>query len=187
MTLSKKSRGKSLYPWLAKLAYPSSVMRILLPLGIFQFPILVTVGSWLLDLNDASPYRFLGINRLQYELLDKSLDLYWYSISLIYAYHQLPFFGVLLALYLFRLVGHILFYVTKKEIVFILFPNFYEYVFWLLIFVNVAPRFKYLLGPNHLYITLGILFVAKFIQELIAHKFDKYYYPFVPDWVKAPE
>lgn len=157
------------------------------PLLIFQFPVFSTLTSWLFDLIDAPLFRGAGFTRLKYQLIDKHLDFYWYTISLYYAYHNLPFFSLLIILYILRLIGQLIFYITKKEEYFILFPSFYEFVFWLLIFVHTLPSYGYLLNPPHLIRVLGILFVIKMGQEILIHKFDSYYVRLFPEWIRSPQ
>ena len=62
-----------------------------------------------------------NIKRLTYNFFDKGLDFYWYTVALVYSYFSLPYFGLLLGLYLIRLVGQVLYFTTKDEKYFIFF------------------------------------------------------------------
>ncbi len=171
-----------------KLTLPSATIRLVLPPLTFISPFLISFLCVLADLFDSFFYRNAGFTLKRYQLIDKSLDLYWYTFSLIYAYGHLQFFPFLLVLYLFRLVGQIVFFIKKDHEVLLFFPNFFEFFFLLLIFVGKYRDLAYLISPNNLPRTLAILFSAKILEEILLHtKIDGWIYKFLPESWQWPK
>ncbi|MFC1649165.1 hypothetical protein ACFL2C_00435 [Patescibacteria group bacterium] len=177
-------------PTLKMLLLPGSpILRLVTPPLIFFFnPIIVTVLSIYFDGADAPFYRKLGFNRAQYELYDKTLDLYWQTIAWMYALVVFPadFLPMLTFLFIYRTFGHIIHYATQNERVFIIFPNLFENLFILLL-VYYSSLFGSLINSDNLTQWIGFVFAIKIFQETITHHFDRRLYPYMPDWMKAPD
>ena len=102
--------------------------RVVTALPVLRWPLaggLLAVGG---DLADLLLRDLLGIGEtVEYQLLDKLLDQVYLALFLVVA---LRWDGVerrvSIALYLFRLVGVILFLVTDERLVLLLFPNVFE-------------------------------------------------------------
>jgi hypothetical protein len=175
---------KKIYKTLAPI---STVLRVVTPFFIFRFPVLVTFLVVGLDWIDGELYYQWKIKRIIYNYFDKGLDLYWYTFSLYFAYFSLPYFNLLLILYLIRLLGQILFYVTKSDNVFIFFPNFYEFIFT---FVLVAKYFKFtgfLSGGSNFIVIVVVLCFLKLVQELYAHYYSIMINDKIPEWMRGPD
>src|SRR5687767_8535111 len=108
------------------------VLRILVPLSIFRFPLLGGLLSLFLDGLDWWVNIF-GIEDIQrnYQILDKLLDIYYLSIEayvvLRWRNESARFLG--LSLYIYRLVGVILFELTGARIFLFVFMNLFESFF----------------------------------------------------------
>ena len=140
-----------------KLALISFVIRVITPLLVFFYPVFAAIAVFWVDWHDVVFYKALGFNRLKYDLFDKSLDLWWYTVSLIYAYFNFPFFQVLLILYVWRLLGQIIFFVNKKDWVLIFTPNIYEDLFLILLFMKFYPGFETFINDiGFLQVILGV-------------------------------
>ncbi len=101
--------------------------RVATALPILRWPLaggLLAIGG---DLADLLLRDLLGLGGLDYQLLDKVLDQVYLALFLVVA---LRWTGierqVSIALYLFRLVGVVLFLVTDARLVLLLFPNVFE-------------------------------------------------------------
>jgi len=169
------------------LAPISTILRIIAPLFIFTYPIYVTLAAILLDWFDGEFYYQWKIKRIIYNYFDKSLDLYWYSITLAYAYFNLPYFHLFLGLYLLRFTGHIIFYLSKSDKAFIYFPNIFEFVFIYILVINRVGLNSRLLEPPLFYKVLIILSFIKIIQEMYAHKFSLPINNIFPEWMRGPD
>lgn len=166
----------------------SQVVRILAPLSIFKFPLLATIISFTLDMADSPIYRFAGYTRKEYQPIDKTLDFYWYAVSFTFAWlANFPFLPLLAALLIIRLIGQVLFYTTKNEKYFIFFPNFYETMFILILLSTILEGLKFLTFPENIFKVTTLVVIFTVPKEVIAHKLDKFYYPFIPEFFKGPE
>lgn len=186
VNLSMKMSRKSLWKVLAPV---STVLRVLAPFLVFSYPILTIVMVILLDTADGNFYLQWNIKRTLYNTIDKSLDLLWYTVSVYYAYLNLPYFQLLLALYLLRLAGHLVFYFSKNEKIFLYFPNFYENVLIFIVVATAIPKFSsFLVIPVFYYVVL-ILGILKMIQELLVHtrKYLAFVNSYLPEWMWGPE
>jgi hypothetical protein len=92
-----------------------------------------------------------------YLLWDKYLDLVGYVTMLIVGLRM--GFPVLLILFLYRLIGQVLFFITQKEYLFVIFINFFQPVYiWLVAFkiLNITPTYLWLLILTGMQITMEI-------------------------------
>ena len=106
----------------------------------------------------------------QYEKNDKALDLWCYTMSLFYSYFKLNYwFNFLLVLYLYRLIGDLIFFTKGKRKIFLFFPNLFESAFFLLFFSTFFSNFNFLIKQNNLYLSLGVVSVIKMFQEWWVH------------------
>lgn len=170
------------------LAVVSLPLRIIAPLAIFQFPLFVTVLVFFLDWIDGMFYYQLDITKIEYNLIDKSLDLYWYTISLIYGVLNLPYRTLLIGLYALRLVGHLIYYKIKDDGIFVYFPNIYENVFIFLLLVKFSPALEEHLSGLGFLKVFFILSLAKIAQEIYVHKWGaSKINRKIPEWMRGPD
>lgn len=168
------------------LAPVSAVLRVLTPFLVFKYPLLTIILVFLLDMADGNFYLQWDIKRSLYNMIDKSLDLFWYTVSIYYTYLNLPYFQLLLALYVLRLVGHITFYFGRNEKMFLYFPNFYENVFIFIVVAKTVPSLSgYLVTPLFYYVLI-ILSIIKMVQELLIHKYLSFVNSHLPEWMWGP-
>ena len=168
---------------------PISILtRLTSPFIIFSNPLVAVVLCTFFDMTDSTLYRQSSYTKKKYQPIDKTLDFWWYGVSLVYAINaNLPFLNLIILLFTIRLIGQLVFYFTRNEIYYILFPNFYEHFLVFIIILESFPKYNYLVNPNFFVKTLLVIFVAKIVQELIAHKYDLLYYPYIPEFMKGPE
>jgi hypothetical protein len=169
------------------LAYISFVVRVAAPLFVFFAPIFVAMTVFITDWIDVVFYKALGFNRLKYDLIDKSLDLWWYSISLIYAYFNLPLFQILLALFLWRLFGQIIFFTKKEDWVLIFTPNIYEDLFLILLFMKFYPGFERMVADIGFVQVILAVSLFQVFREVFVHyldrKLNKRTRKYLPEWI----
>jgi hypothetical protein len=170
-----------------RIAPISIFLRIIAPFLIFKSPIVACFVVLFLDQVDGSFWYQRSILRSQYNLIDKSLDFLWYSVSLVYAYSNLPFFTLLLLLFLVRTVGQTMFYITKNGRSFIYFPNIYEVVFFFILagkFLYIP--YEYYLAPRF-YFALIILSILKIAQEFFIHQSPVTFISKFPEFLRGPD
>lgn len=109
----------------------------------------------------------LGFNRHEYHFLDKNLDWIQQTAMLISGINH-GWGQMLLALFLFRLVGQWFFLKTGKVIYFIFFPNFFEAAYLWLVAARSLP-WAARLNYEQLMWGLGAALVLKQLHEIYLH------------------
>ncbi len=150
--------------------FVSTVFRLVIPFFLWRYPLIVTVGSVFLDTFDVEFFR-LAVRSTKgnlYQTLDKGLDFYWYVFAFIYALAT-PFWLLFSVLFVIRLVGVVVFLLTKERKAFFFFPNIFENFFIFYILVEAFPQFSYLLTfPSILWAGLVVVGLKVF-QEYLAN------------------
>ena len=126
---------------------------------------------FILDLVDYNFALRSGITFKTYQNIDKALD----AISRIYLviavyYHHLPLSWLILALLIFRSVGDLLYYTTRRELFFLVFPNILEFFF------PAYLMYLFILGGQNKYqpIILAVLLLLSLILKLV-HEYSLHY------------
>lgn len=147
-----------------------SIVRILGALPVLKFAFFGSIFAVLIDLSDLfiiGNLKLGGVNN--YQDLDKILDLAYMITFLIIS---LRWSGiekkVSVFLFVFRIIGMILFEITGSRIILFLFPNVFE--FWIIgiSFLKFKNK-KQLISKNTLFYVLLLSFALKMIQEWILH------------------
>jgi len=146
------------------------ILRILVAPLIFVWPLLSIILSVFLDLIDAD-FAYKLISKKLYEIVDKNLDLWWFANIMIYAYINYPDYRIyLLILFIYRFIGQLIYYVSKNRKILIFFPNFFEWIFFLIFFgKNFDPS---ILNGQKYYLFLITIFITKIFHEWFLHVAD---------------
>lgn len=146
------------------------LFRVLMAPLIFIFPFQSVILSFFLDVIDIEFASRRVITLDQYEKNDKIFDLWWYAFCLFYSFFYLKhWFNFLLILFLYRLVGDVIFFVKGHRKIFMLFPNFFENVFFLLFFSNLFESLSFLISKNNFFISIIAVSLIKIFQEWWIH------------------
>ena len=143
--------------------------RVATALPVLRWPLaggLLAIGG---DLADLLLRDLLGIGGLDYQLLDKLLDQVYLLLFLVVA---LRWSGVerrvSVALYLYRLVGSVLFLLTDERLLLLLFPNVFEP--WVLLVALLHHRREPVAWtPRVLAVALAGVTSVKLVQEWALH------------------
>jgi len=148
------------------------LLRLIIPLLIFRRPLLGGVASVLLDAVDVNIVRIMGGTFPNYQQLDKYLDTYYlffeFVVSLGWDHRLAKQTSVLLFLY--RVVGVVLFEVTNTRVFLLFFPNLFEYFF--LFFVIFKRRYfdsNKVNSWSRVVLILVLLYILKLPQEYLLH------------------
>lgn len=145
--------------------------------------------SWFWDIFDSPIFlHIVGMPVSAYEYLDKNLDWFEY-LSMLVVGARYEFSPLLTALFVFKLIGHILFLKNRDIKYFVYFPNFFEVGFvWLVVLksinlnLNIYWLFVFLLLAMLREIYLHIIF-PNYVEK---HGFPKIYGIFgirgMPKW-----
>lgn len=146
------------------------LLRIFVALLIFVWPLLSIILSVFLDLIDAD-FAYRVMSKKLYQFIDKNLDLWWYINIIIYSFFYYPDYKTyLLILFIYRLIGQLIYYFNRNRRTLLFFPNFFEWIFILIFFgENYFPSI--LKDETYLIISLTI-FIIKIFQEWFLHFAD---------------
>lgn len=146
------------------------LLRILVAPLIFIWPLTAIILSVFLDLIDAD-FAHKVISKKLYEIVDKNLDLWWFINIMIYSYINYPDYKIyLLIFFIYRVVGQLIYYVSGNRKILLLFPNFFEWVFFLIFLgKNYYPS---IITGQTFYLILLVIFFVKIFHEWFLHVAD---------------
>lgn len=147
-------------------------LRLLLPLFIFRYRITGALISMAADALDVVTITFLNAGEFSsYHTTDKYLDMYYLSIE---GYVSLSWKNTLakktsIVLFVWRVVGFVLFEFTHMRTLLFFFPNLFENFFLFYIFNKKFAKKDLVSSKKSLFIILAILLVPKLAQEYFLH------------------
>lgn len=168
LRMAKKSRAIDTRFLKHPLTIAIIVIRVSFALYMFISPIWGYLLTVIWDYLDAVVLLHIEhVSRKQYHYVDKNLDFVYFTVMLIIGFTtsaRVP----LLVLFLYRLIGHVLFMRTGADVYFVLFPNFFEIVFVWVVLGQVIG-FSSNLDSSFYWSWLIVLFLAKEIHEFSLH------------------
>lgn len=114
--------------------------RVVLPVLIFNLPVVSAVLHLVLDILDGGAACH-GVMKLEdYQKIDKLLDWWWFVFILVWVYLNMSsYFLVMFILFLWRTIGEMMYFGSGKREWLLIFPNFFEFVWWgLLVFGSLG-------------------------------------------------
>ena len=170
-------------------------LRLVLPLTILRWPLAGGLLSMLIDALDVAlvdalarlfgePPEFGPI----YAQLDKVLDTWYLTLELVVTrrWTESLLRRTALVLYVWRLIGAILFELTALHPILLVFPNLFEnFYLYILIMWKLAPKLVPRTLPQ-LLLVLAVLFVPKAIQEWLLHVEEAHPWQWLRDTVIRP-
>ena len=110
-----------------------SFVRIFASLIVFKFNFYGGLLVILIDFSDLFMMNLISLGGVRnYQTLDKFLDLFYISFFLIISLRWSPIVrNISIGLYIFRLVGFVLFEIFEERFILFLFPNIFE--FWFIV------------------------------------------------------
>jgi hypothetical protein len=157
--------------------YFLTILRLLIPLSILKWPLWGALASAFLDLSD---WRFINFQKssdyIFYQNWDKAFDLYFLSLALITTNRwkdkkaqRLAFF-----LFIYRVVGVVLFWLTGFRYYLLLFPNFFEsFFFFYLFYIGLFKKTKLIISSKVYVVLILTLAVPKLVMEYLLHIVQK--------------
>ena len=104
------------------------VAKFAIPVMIVRFPFAAGWANFVLDTVDGDLLIPLGLEDGPYQLIDKAADWCTY-VGMVFVAREWTINRTIVALFVFRTVGQLLFFITGEEIIFFFFPNFLEPLF----------------------------------------------------------
>jgi len=144
-------------------------LRIILAPLIFLFPVPIVLTLFFLDAIDGELASKKVLTLEQYEKLDKALDFWQYTNEIAFAATNLKtYFPFLIILFIYRMIGEVMFFFKNNRKILVFFPNFFENVFLLIFLATYFKQLNFLI-TNNFYIYLIIVCILKIIQEWWLH------------------
>ena len=170
-------------------------LRLVVPLTILRWPLAGGLASMLLDAVDvilvdaiASVLGEPGEFGPFYAQIDKWLDLWYLSLELVIVrgWTEPLVRRAATGLFIWRLIGVILFEITGSRPLLVVFPNLFENFFiYVLVVRRWFPRFMPSTVPQ-LIVVLAALLVPKLGQEYVLHWEELHPWQWLRDQVIAP-
>ena len=145
-----------------------SAVRIFASLIVFKFNFFGAILVILIDFSDLFMMNLITLGGVRnYQFLDKFLDLFYIAYFLIIALRWEKLLrNISILLFVFRILGFVLFEFFQNRLILFIFPNVFE--FW---FLGITLLFllKSNITKRKIIIVLVITTLLKMIQEYILH------------------
>ena len=145
-----------------------SAVRIFASLIVFKFNFFGAILVILIDFSDLFMMNLINLGGVRnYQFLDKFLDLFYIAYFLIIALRWEKLLrNISILLFVFRILGFVLFEFFQNRLILFIFPNVFE--FW---FLGITLLFllKSNITNRKIIIVLVVTTLLKMIQEYILH------------------
>lgn len=138
---------------------------------MLHIPIAGVWGNYFLDIVDGDILMGLGLSEYSYQTIDKLADLFSYVFMLILGLRW-RIRKTIIVLFVYRVIGQLLFFSTRNELVFFYFQNFLEpllLIYTLLVFKSKSEEKAYALYQKYIFIIWGIILAYKIWNEWYLH------------------
>ncbi len=154
-----------------------NLLRLVIPLFIFKWPLWGTLASSLIDLKDWSLMNFgQPSDYIFYQNWDKAMDIYYLTFAFIttYGWKDKTIKQIAQILFVYRLIGVIIFWLSQKSIFLFIFPNFFEsfFIFYML-YVFIFKKYEILISWSTVLILTFAVVIPKIIIEYFLHVIHK--------------
>jgi len=147
------------------------VFKFLVPSLMLLFPFVSLWANYVLDVVDGDILQYLGMSDIQYQTIDKTADYVSYIFMLILGLRW-RIKNTVIALFIYRTIGQVLFFMTRNELFFFYFQNFLEplmMIYALILFVQKDETKAYKVYKKYFFLIWGIIIVYKVWNEWYLH------------------
>lgn len=147
------------------------LLKILVPALMLKLPIFGLWGNYFLDVVDGDILLSLGLEENTYQTIDKLADLVSY-IFMLFLGLRWSIRKTILILFIYRLIGQMLFFITGNELIFFYFQNFLEplmMIYALILFKQKSEKKAYVTYKKYLILIWAIVLVYKVWNEWYLH------------------
>lgn len=151
------------------------IARIFFPLLILRYPLAGGILAIILDNLDWHIKTLFGISPVgDYQLIDKGLDMFYLSLLFIVAlrFKNLLIKRILIGLFVYRLIGFILFEITHLRFLLMVFPNVFENFFFFYLIVKSIAKEPKVSWPEVVVFLLTVT-IPKLAHEYSIHIIQK--------------
>lgn len=151
---------------------PVIILRLITPPVILRFPLFGAILAVIIDYLDYGIFKLFTNNNLaSYQLIDKSMDMYYlaFEVYISSSFENILVKRILIALFLYRLLGYFLFLATQLPIFLVIFFNLFEAFF--LFYLISLKLFKkdFITSIRKILPLLLILAILKVVHEYLLH------------------
>jgi hypothetical protein len=148
-----------------------AIIRIAGSLFTLKWAFFGSIFAVLVDLSDLFWQDYLDMGGIRnYQALDKILDLFYMSIFLFVALRWKNFLSkIAVFLFIFRLLGLLIFEITQERIFLLFFPNVFEFWFILVTGLKLFLKEKTVLKPKIIIGSLVFSAGLKIFHEWVLH------------------
>lgn len=146
-------------------------LKFVVPVFMLKFPFWGVWGNYFLDVLDGDVLHFLGMGEFTYQTMDKAADL-WSYVFMLFLGLRFRIKRLVIILFAYRLVGQILFFMTRDEKIFFYFQNFLEplmMAYTLLLLVRGSEAGAYKTYKEHIVLIWVIIIAYKVWNEWYLH------------------
>lgn len=157
----------SVIPWYV------TVVRLLVPISILRWPLWGVLAAVVADMYD---WKFVSVVTDQdlalYQAWDKGMDFYYWLFILwvVWKWKDIWAKRVAVGLFLFRMIGMGIFWLTQSRLMLFVFPNVFEnFVIWCWVLFWLTRKQKLVLSKlQKIFMLLGIG-IPKLLHEYFMH------------------
>ncbi len=150
-----------------------TAVRLLVPVSILRWPLWGLLASSVADMYD---WKFIHVITDQetatYQAWDKAMDLYYWLFILwiVRLWKESWARKMAVGLFSYRLVGMVLYWLTKWRSLLVIFPNVFEnFVIWCLVLFMLTKKETLSLTFQQKIVMLSLLTIPKLIHEYFLH------------------
>lgn len=146
-------------------------LKFVVPSLMLRYPFPAVWANYFLDVIDGDILLSLGLSDYTYQTIDKFADYYSYIFMLILGLRW-NIKKIIIILFAYRTIGQILFFVTRNELVFVLFQNFLEplvMTYSLIIFIQGSEKKAFRVYKRHFILIWLIVIGYKLWNEWYLH------------------
>ncbi len=147
------------------------LLKFLIPVAMLISPFSAIWANYFLDIIDGDLLMWLGLHDFTYQTIDKAADFVSYCFILLVGLRW-RIRKTIIILFLYRAIGQILFFITRKEIVFFYFENFLEplaIIYVTLIAFHKSEEKAYTMYKKHKLLIWSIILLYKMWNEWYLH------------------
>ena len=138
-------------------------------LPVLFFPFIGSIFAIIVDLSDLFIMNFFQLGGVSdYQRLDKFADIFYLTLFFIVSLRWNSYEKLIsIYLFLFRIIGLLLFFLFNERFILVLFPNVFE--FWFILISGYKYFFNYIISRKTVIKLLLISIILKLPHEIFIH------------------
>ncbi|QQS44308.1 hypothetical protein IPM65_01775 [Candidatus Roizmanbacteria bacterium] len=146
-------------------------LKFVVPALMLYFPFASLWANYILDVVDGDILQYLGMSDMNYQTVDKTADYVSYIFMLLLGMRW-RIKKTVIALFIYRTIGQILFFLTRNELFFFYFQNFLEplmMIYALILLFQKDESKAYRVYKKYFFLIWAIIIAYKVWNEWYLH------------------